>query len=173
MSSIRVVSTHSELKIILIRLRDAWPWSILTVSFTIYNNFVFSSCSEKWSFSSRLLSSKAFTCDSKSLDVQIIMFTFSFSFSFFSIFYNSSANYITQRIGVINSCDTLDVSRFRRLFFYSTISSLRYAEMSLIEKILHSLSLKIKFEIVIYTGRLESDPIGVRKPTKSPYSPKS
>ena len=144
MSSIRVASLHSDLNFIEILLREACPCKMFTVSFTIYNILAYSSCNEKLSFSIKLLSNSILTQVSNNLDVQIIIPAFFLSFSFMSASNNSCAKETTQRIGVINSCETFEVSKFNRLFFYSAAYNLLKIEMSLIDKIQHSLSLKIR-----------------------------
>ena len=144
---------------------------MLTVSLTSCISLVFSTYGVKYPFSIKLLSRSILTWASKSFDVQIIKLAWFFSLPFLRASKISWAKVMTQRIGVINSWETFEVSRLSKLFCYSAFWRLRCADMSLIDKIWQSLLLKIILWVLKWTVRLVPEPIDFKQTTRSPVSP--
>lgn len=135
------ISLHLGWKRSWMFLRAAWPYRISVASPITFRILPFERAGAKWPLSIKLRSSSIFIWVSSSLPVLTIMEALRCLDSYLIDSTSSCPNEIIQRIGVINSCDTLEVSRESKEFFCSARSRFYWAVKSLTVRIWQTLSL--------------------------------
>jgi hypothetical protein len=119
------VSTPSAINSSSMSFNWAWPFKISTISLTISKILFYSKWGVKQLFSIKLLSKSIFTCESKSLEEFKIKPVLYLCLSNFKESKSSWPRFITQRMGVIISWDTLSVNNVSNLFCCSALTRLR------------------------------------------------